>query len=119
VHRRLSGGIAATNDKHLLSSQRLRLGDGGAVDDPGADQSLQAWNSQPPIRHAARDDDGSSSDPAAVGQPHDAQIGLGGQRNGWTAVDQLNTEQPRLIEGPKGQLRPTDAPRESQIVADQ
>ena len=67
----MAGGVAATDDDNRSRCALTNLSLGGRVVDALALKLVEAGRVESPIARATRDDDRSSGDLGAVGQPDD------------------------------------------------
>src|ERR1700751_2451618 len=65
-HRGLSGGVAAADNRDLLTGAQLCFQHGGPVPDPATLEFCKSWHSGTAITRAARNDDRSGPQRAAV-----------------------------------------------------
>src|SRR6516162_3842627 len=65
-HRGLSGGVAAADDRDVLTGAELCFQHGGPVPDPATLEFCKSWHSGTAITRAARDDHRAGPQRAAV-----------------------------------------------------
>ena len=115
----LAGGVASSDDEHLLAGHRRRLGDGRAIEDSAADQSFELRDTDAAIADAGGDHGRVGPHPAPVGEGQHMLPVFGPQLHDLSQEDEFGAERPRLLKGAKREVRTAHAPSETGIVADQ
>ena len=116
VHRRLSGGVAAADDVHVLAARERRLARAGAVVHAGAEKALLVGQREAPVVDAGRADRGARDDLGAVVQHADALAGGKLGAHALAREQDLGAELARLFAGALGELGTADPLRKAEIV---
>src|SRR5215217_139309 len=115
---RCSAACPAAGHADFFPCQGRRLCACGPVEDPTPDQGFEAWNPQPPRRHAASHDDRSGLELRTVVKGQDMRLTTGFQVYDTAYEDEKRPEEQRLKVGPGRQFVPTQTVRKAGVVED-
>src|SRR5262249_29874037 len=77
IHGSLSGGIAASDQRHLLPAAKLCFQRRCPIVHAGALECFETRNGEPPVSRAGCQHDRASLCPLVVGKPYDERSALG------------------------------------------
>ena len=116
--RRLTGRVAAADDRDRVAAAELGLHQRGGVVHARALELLEPRDRQPAVLHAGRDQDRARPQLLAVVQPDRVVVGTLLERRRAGRDRELGAELLGLQDGAVGQLGAGDAGREAEIVLD-
>ncbi len=118
VHGRLPGRVRAADHDDVLVLARARLGQRGAVVDPGAGELREAGRVELAVGDARGDEHAVGAERAAAAELHDPPGALDAQRDRVLDGQQLGPEPARLVGAAAGEVGAAEAGREAEVVLD-
>ena len=115
---RLTGGVAASDDEHVLAFAEHSLARPGAVIYAGPEKAILVWQPQSPVIYAGCANRRARDDLCPVGQVTHPLAGDNLAANTFAVEQYFCAEVARLFAGALGEFRTADALREPQIILD-
>ena len=99
MQRRLAGRVATAHDVDVLSGERLRVADGGAVEDARADQLFGGRDAEAAVGDTGREHDHRRARLADAVDRDGVPAVAGAERDRLARQHELRPEDPRLLVG--------------------
>src|SRR3984893_5958945 len=118
MQRRLTRGVAASDDEHVLAFAEHSLARPGSVIYAGPEKAMFVWHPQSPVIYAGCANRRARDDLCPVGQIADPLAGDNLAANTFAVEQYFCAKVTRLLAGALGEFRTADALREPQIILD-